>query len=350
MTTITAPSTLALRETLRTSMARTQVRLDEASAEVATGRHYDTGLALGGDTARLIDLHGVVGEIDAILHTNELLASRLTQTQSAMTAMVALADEFFETLVASRGGGVDRATVVADARARLDALTDVLSSTSNGAYLFSGDNATVKPLADYYSDPPAGARLAVHTAFVQQFGFPPGDAQVSTITAPAMDAYLTGPFATRFRDPAWQADFSSASTAAVATRISLTQTAEIPVSANTTGVRDLVAAFVAVIDSGAAGLDAGAFQHLVDTAGSLARGASANLVRAQAMVGVHQERITVADDRMSTQRALLENDSARAQGVDALEASSRLTRLIGQLDVSFAVTSRLQQLSILNYL
>ena len=347
---VTAPSTLALREMLRTSMARTQVHLDEASAEVASGRHDDMGLALGADTARVIDLRGMTDEIDTILHTNDLLSSQLSQTQSSMTAMVALADGFFETLVASRSGGVDRAIVVADARARLEAVTDIVSSTNNGAFIFGGDNTAVRPLEEYYTEPPTGARLAIHTAFAQEFGFLPDDPQASTISASRMQSYVTGAFSAHFQDPVWQAEFSSASDTAIATRISVTETTESPVSANSPGVRGLIAAFVAVIDSGTDALDAEEFDQLMDTAGSMARSAGTALVRSQAEVGVLQDRIAVANDRMTLQRNLLAKDSARAESVDVLEASSRLTRLIGQLDVSFAVTSRLQQLSILNYL
>lgn len=347
---VTAPSTAAMRDTLRISIAHTQVKLDRASGEVASGRPYDVGLALGFDTARVIELHAVTDEIDSIVHTNDLLRTRLLQTQASMTAMVDLADGFFETLMATRNGGVDRATVIGDARARLESVTDILSATHNGAFIFSGDNTALQPLAKYLTDPPNGARLVVHAAFAQTFGFLPQDPQASSISGVQLQSYLTGAFSALFTDPGWQSDFSVASDASVVARISLTQTADIAVSANSPGVRGLVAALIAVIDSGTNDLEAEAFVQLADTAGSMVRGAGADLVRTQAGIGVLQERIVAANDRMTAQRSLLQHDKERSENIDIVEASSRLSGLIGQLDVSFAVTSRLQQLSILNYL
>ena len=343
-------STFASRESLRTSTARTQSRLDEAAAEVSSGRHGDVGLTLGAQSARMLDLRGLAGEIEAIVQSNGLLTNRLSQTQSTLTAMVDLANGFFESLVASRQSGSDRGAVVSDARARLNALVDLLSTTSNGAHIFSGENTDTRPIGAYFTVPPTGPRAAVHATFAAEFGVPPGDPQAASISAPQLQTYLTGAFAALFRDPAWQTNFSSVSAGAADIRASLNEVVTIPVAANSTGVRHFMSALVAVIDSGAEHLSADAYTQLIDTAASMAGKAGVELVRHQGAVGVLQERVTAADARMTAQRNLIETQIEAAEGVDLLEASSRLNRLMVQLDISYAVTSRLQQLSILNYL
>lgn len=343
-------STLASRESLRMSVARIESRLDLAAAEVSSGRRGDVGLALGAQSAELLDLRGLAGEIEAIVQSNGVLANRLSQTQSTLTAMVDLANGFFETLVASRQSGSDRGAVVSDARARLDTLTDLLSTTSNGAHLFSGDTTDAPPLGVYATNPPTGPRAAVHATFAAAFGLPPNDPQAAAISAPQMQTYLTGPFAALFQGPAWQTTFSSVGAGAVEFRASLHEVVTIPVDANSAGIRNLVSALVAVIDTGTEHLSADAYTQLIDAAASLTGKAGVALVRDQGAVGVLQERVTAADVRMGAQRGLIAKQIHAAEGVDLLEASSRLNGLMTQLEVSYAVTSRLQQMSILNYL
>lgn len=343
-------STLASRESLRTSTARLQSRLDQTAAEVSSGRHGDIGLALGGQSAKILDLRGLSGDIEALVQSNGLLASRLSQTQSTLAAMAELANGFFETLVASRHSGSDRGAVVADARARLDALTDLLSITSNGAYIFSGRNNQARPIATYVTDPPTGPRATVHATFSAAFGIQQGDPQAASISASQLQTYLTGAFAALFDDPAWQTQFSSVGRGGIDVRASLNEVVTIPIDADSAGVRRFMSALVAVSDSGTDHLAADAYTQLIDTAAGLAGKAGTELVHHQGAVGVLQERIAAADARMGSQRSLIEKHIQAAEGIDLLEASSRLNGLMTQLEISYAVTSRLQQLSILNYL
>lgn len=347
---VDAPSTLASRDSLRLSTARIQVRLDAAAAEVSSGSLADPGLVLGAQSAKMLDLRGLTLEIESVTQSNALLASRLTQTQSALTSMVDLANGFFEALVASRQDGLDRGAIVADARARLSALNDLLATTSSGAYIFSGENTDTHPLLPYDTDPPTGPRSTVHATFVNEFGFPPDDPRASAISAPQLQSYLTQTFATLFREPSWQAEFSSVGAGRVDIRASLSEVVTIPVDADSQGIRTFVSALVAVIDTGMENLAADAFTQLIDVAASMVATAGSELVRDQGKIGILQDRVTSASARMAAQKTLIETQIGAAEGVDLLEASSRLNRLMAQLDLSYAVTSRLQQLSLLNYL
>jgi flagellar hook-associated protein 3 FlgL len=343
-------STLAMRDAARASIARTQSRLDEAVAAVAGGRHHDVGLVLGAETARAIDMRQVVGEIDAIMRSNGLTASRLSEMQSVLTATADLANGFFETVVSSRQSGTDRSLLVADARARLGTLTSLLSTTSDGAHIFGGVNTAVTPLENYLAEPPGRARSAVRAAFAAEFGFAPDGPQARSITPSQLQAYLDGAYSAIFRDPAWQSTFSSASDAPIRDRISPREVVETPVSANSPGIRSLVSALVAVIDTGTEQLDSETFLAFVDSVAATASTAAGELVRDQAAVGIVQERLTKASERMMVQHGLLEGDVGRLERVDTVEASTRLSMLAAQLEVSYAITSRLQKLSLITYL
>jgi flagellar hook-associated protein 3 FlgL len=331
-------------------MARVQTRLDQATREVATGRHHDIGLALGASTARTIDARQQLGDIDAIIATNGLAVDRLAVTQSALAAMVEIADGFFTTLVSASRSGVDRATLVEDARARLGALTGLANATGNGAHVFAAANADAAPLADYLVEPMPASRSAVMGAFSTAFGFPSDDAQVSSIEPAQLQAFLEGPFASLFQGPDWQSLFSSASDDAVVLRISRNETIALDVSTNSPGIRRLMSALVAVVDLGTRNLDAEAFQAFAASVAESASAASGELIRDQAAVGAVQDRLAHASERMTAERGLLQAAIGRLESVDQAEASTRLNLLSTQLELSYALTARLQKLSLLDYL
>lgn len=343
-------SSMALHMSSRVSMDRTQSLLERASVEVSSGRHYDVGLALGISVSRAIDVRQSIGELDSLMSSNGTAQTRLEATQSNLKSIADLANDFFSTLTASRQSTSARSLLVDDAKSRLETLTSLLSTTINGVALFGGINTSATPLVDYLAEPTSAARAAVQSSFSAEFGFAPDDPQAQTISPAQMDAYLAGAFATNFQDPQWQTNFSSASALPIRDRISLNEVVETPVSANSPGIRNLVATLVAVIDSGVDHLSADSFEQLSATLADKVVTAALELAQCQSAVGATQERLANASTRMEVQHTLLEKNIVSLEGVDATEASIRLNALSSQLQVSYAVTGRLQSLSILNYL
>lgn len=348
--TISGVSTLAIRQAAMASASRTQVQLERASREVSSGRHYDVGLKLGLATGRVIGAREAIGELDAIASTNELARSRMAVTEASLDAIADIASGFFETIVSASRSGVDRAILVEDARARLGTVVELLGASSDGAYVFSGTNTSEAPLADYLGEPMPASRSAVIAAFSSEFGFAPDDAQAATISQSQLQDYLDGSFQALFQDAAWRATFSTANGEAVGMRISPSEVASIAVNANDAGVRGLVASLVAVIDTGTASLDERTFQSLTESLAERVGAATGELTRMRSVVGMTQERLAKASERMIIERGILERVVGSLEGVDTLEASTRLELLATQLDVSYAVTARIQKLSLLDYL
>ncbi|MGD9713712.1 MAG: flagellar hook-associated family protein [Thermomicrobiales bacterium] len=343
-------SSLAMRDLARINLARTQSQLNIAASEVTSGKHYDMGVSLGISSSSLIDMRHLTSDIDAIQRSNVLTSNRLKTTQSVLGSMVDLANGIFQSIVAYRQSGSDPSQLVTDARTQLDTMIGLLSTTMDGAYLFGGDNSAVSPIDDYLADPPGPSRTAVQGAFIAEFGFPPDDLQVGTISAAQMDSYMSGSFAALFDDPDWNATFSSASDSYLRSRISPGVVVETPVTANNTGIRQLVSVLTALVDSGAERLNAQAFDTFAAGLAEKATQAAADLANTQGAVGLVQEQIKNSDDRLSAQLTVLEISIGNLESVDSMEASTRLNSLSTQLQISYAVTARLQQLSIMNYL
>ncbi|MCB1503853.1 MAG: flagellar hook-associated family protein [Hyphomicrobiaceae bacterium] len=341
------PSSVGQYETLRMTIQRKQSELTRAQIEVSSGRHADMGLALGTELSRVVDLRGLADELDAITASNGIAGTRLDMMQSSLSAAGELAQDFFASLTAARQSGGDRGLLVEDAKARLGALIGIMSASSNGAYLFSGTSMDTPPLLDYLADPPGPARQDVSAAF--QSILPPS-LDPADITAADMSSYLQSTFASLFDDAGWKARFSGADDGAWVNRISTSETITTSVSANTPAVRNLVQALVATIDTDISNLNADAFEAFMSHVSNLTATVSADMASASSQVGIAQERLAKASERITLQRSALERDVGSLEGVDPYEAATRLTSLMNALEATYQVTSRLQNFSLLNYL
>ena len=346
---INSISNLALAAISLGPISRSQVRLSEIGEEVSTGRHADVGRTLGIGISRDLDLREEAADLESLQSSNGIVRTRLDQVQSALSQIVGLADGFMSTLLAMKQGSGDQAILVADAKGRLAALHDILSTSSGGTFLFGGTNVSVPPLNDYLAIPPSSGKVAVDAEFVGAFGVSQADPAVSSITAAQMDNYLNGAFNGLFDDPGWTA-FSTADDAAIVNRISLGEVVDSTVSANTRGVRDLMKALVAAADSATGQLNADAFSTLTSKLINVAGAVAANMSGVQSAVGVSQERLAKASDRIVLQMDYLERQIGGLENVDMAKASIELNTVSTQLQASYAVTSRLQNLSLLNYL
>jgi flagellar hook-associated protein 3 FlgL len=343
-------SSLALWDASRISMSRVQSQLGAASQEVTTGRHYDVGLALGTGTARAIDARVAIDDIDSIVTMNGVVGQRLSTMQSSMTAMLDLARSLFTEATQVTQSGVDRELFIDSAKSKLATLTSLLSSTNNGTFIFSGTNSLSAPVSDYLADPPPAARSAVVSAFTSEFSVAPDDPAVADITADQVKSYWNGTYSALFESPSWQTAFSSASDEPTELRIGPQEYASYSVSANDPGIRKLYSTLVALVDAGASDMNADAFGQLASLVASGAGAAAADLARSQAALGAVQSRLTNANDRMEIGRNLLNKAVGELEGVDQVEASTRLNSLTTQLQVSYAVTARMFKLSLLEYL
>ena len=349
MTTISTTSSLATRDASRSMISRTQVDIAKASTEVSSGRNADVGKLLGASTSRLIDLRRMSEELGTITNTNAIVSGHLQTMQSALGEMNTMAQDFFSTASTAQSSPSGRDLLVADAKSKLDRLTSLLSTTFGGAYLFGGENAGVPPVANYLAQG-SSSRAAVSSAFSAVFGVPPDDPSVAGITPAALQTFLSGSFEAEFADPAWGTNFSTASTTSVRSRIAPGEIVETPVSANSKGIRDLMSALVAVIDGGTQQLNAESFAALTSYVSGRTAGAASQIADSQSELGIVQQRVVFANERMSDQSSWLTKSIGTLADVDAAEAATRLSLLSTKLETSYAVTARLQRLSLLNYI
>jgi flagellar hook-associated protein 3 FlgL len=342
-------STASISAATRASVLDTQAKLAKAQKEVTTGRLADVGASLGYKTGQTLSLRQDYARLKTIIDTNSVVSTRLSASQASLKSLSDDAQLFIGQLIAARGAVSGPTVVQAQAQATLNSFTNLANAAIDGAYLFAGINADVKPITDY-QDPSAPNRQAVALAFSANFGTTQSDPANQSITAADMQAFLDGPFADLFNDPAWTTDWSSASDQNVKSRISPSELIETSSNANHIAMRKLAKAYTMVADLGVENLGQAAYQTVVDQAVRIAGEAVQDLAKEQSRLGTAQERMKTADDRMTIQIDIMTHHINLLEAVDPFEASTRVSQLMTQVETAYAMTSRIQGLSLLKYL
>lgn len=333
----------------RSGVNRLQTQLADANREIVDGRYADVGLALGSGVGETFGLRQKSAEIDALTDSNGSASARLSTSQATLKELQGAADGMLKALVALPD--LQRAAATADgAKSALAALVSDLNTTSGGQYVFAGTKTDQRPLAAYAGSPTSTAKTALDAAFQTYFGFAQGDPAAATVTPARMQAFLDGPVADLFSDANWASNWSSASSADIDSRISLTETVATSANANAAPMRQLAMAYVIGSDLGLSSFSAQTQSVATGRVMNLLGRASTGLVAIQADLGRVQTRITDANLRMDSQKALLANRIKQREGVDPADAKSRVDGLTTQIQMSYALTAQLRQLSLVNYL
>ena len=335
---------------MRYSLLRAQSELTKAQKEVSTGRFADIGLALGSRTGQSVSFERDLERLKGIVDSNALASARLTSTQDALAQISSAAQSFLSTLTTSVSGDASPSLTLTDAKGTLQSLTAILNSSYNGEHLFAGINTDVQPINDFTATGSPN-KAAFDAGFLSFFGFTKNAPAAANITAAQMDNFLTTVVEPQFLGAGWQGTWSNATDEGITSRIALNETVQTSVSANDDGMRKLAMAAATVADM---------FDSNV---GDIAR--KAVLTRAVSLVGeaIERPRQSELQDRHRREprqerqrphqhagRPVRRRNISRLEGVDPYEASTRVSTLLQQIETSYALTARIQQLSLVKYL
>jgi flagellar hook-associated protein 3 FlgL len=298
-------STQALNNGTRLNILKLQNRLLTAQQEVASGRHADVGVTLGGRTSETVSLRQQQARFTTIIQTNSVVTTRLDVSETTLEGYANSAQGFVSTLLASRDTENGPTVSQGEARAALVSLIDGLNGTVGGEYLFGGINNSAQPVADYYSTPTSASRQSVIDAFTTGFGTPPSDPANNGISAAAMQSFIDGPYADLFGDPAWGANWSNASDQKLNSRISTFEQIDTSASANQSPFRKLARAYTMIADLGVDTLNRETFGVVVDSAVKLASEAIQELSGVRSNLGTAAARVAASNQRMTAQISVL---------------------------------------------
>lgn len=330
-----------MSEATRLNLLKSQARMAEASQEAVTGRYADVGIALGSKTSQTVSFRQDVDRLESITKSNDVAATRLSASQLVLNDLVSQATTFNKSALLY-SSQVNGQLSTAESQAVFNGFLDRFNATNDGAYIFAGINTDVKPVT--YS---AAAATSVQTAFNTLSGGNP-----SSVTPAAMEAFLAdgGPFSALFNDTNWKANWSQASDTNIKSRISTNEMIDTSTNANEQPFRDLMRAATMMSQLSNAGLQPDTMRVVAQRASSVLSVALTGLSNQQATLGVSEQRISDSNEKMSLQKDLFSNRIDALEGVDRNEASVRVTELEQQIELSYAITGKIQKLNILDYL
>lgn len=342
-------SSQAVSQALRYQMMRMQADLHKSQQEAVTGRAADVGVALGARAGYTFSLTRESERLKGLIDSNQLAASRLASTQIAMRQMTDTAQDLVSSFTTALSGTSDNELPRQDASEALGMMTSLLNSSLNGEHLFAGINTDVRPIADF-TDPASANRVAFDQSFQIYFGFSQTDPAVATITKAQMEDFITTEVEPQFLGAGWAANWSTATDQQIVSRITLSETAETSVTANAPGIRKMTMAVAMVSNLLQGELGQGARDAVLTRANELLGEVVVDLANEQSLAGLAEQRIAAASDRLSLQMDLFANSVSSLEGVDPYAAATHVNSLLTQIEVSYALTARIQQLSLLRYL
>jgi len=342
-------STSAIANTLRLTTLRAQELLIGANKEMTTGRFADVGTSIGSRTGLTVNVRSQYDRIEGILDTNGLISQRLETSQEALGSMLTVAQNFMATLLAVRNGEKGADVLVTEAKHGLQTMTGAANTAVGNQFIFGGINTQQAPMTDFFGTPAPTSKTNIDTAFAAAF---PTATYPTTADIPAADlkTFLQGTFSAEFTDPNWGTNWSNASSRNLTGRISPTEVMTVSTNANEAFMRDLAKAYTMIVSLPTADLSQNTYEALVGEAMTTISAATQGLIKTQAQLGSAQSRVSTASDRLSIQRDILAKQINGLEGVDPYEAKLRVDQLTTQIETSYALTARFQNLSILNYI
>ncbi len=327
-----------------------QSQLTTLEVESTTGQYADLGLQLGAQSGYELSLKNQYDQMQTLTTDNAIATTNLSAAQAALDSIRSGAQTALQSLTALTGVSDAASTLQSLGSTSLQALIGSANASSGDQYVFGGINSSSPPLTTYFTTPTSPAQSGIDQAFQTTFGFPPNSGSVSTISAGALQNFLTGPFAAQFSGANWTSNWSSASSTNTSAEIAPGETIATSTNANQPGFQQLAQAYAMLNEFGGSALSQSAQQALVTTASSLISQGLSSMTTTETQVGASLGQITQANTSMSSQMAILQTQVGNLDEVDANSVATQLNTLQTQIETAYQLTAQLQKLSLAQYL
>ncbi len=319
---------------MQSMVTQNRLQLDTARIEAVTGRAADLSKATGGNVGKIHLLEKQIADTESRLDAMNLLRSDFSVVQDTLGAtrqrVSLIATEIDAAIGLENETSLDALALQAEADLKL--VVGSLNVSYGGRQLFSGAKTDTAPIAS------ADQILTDVAAIVA------GAANAASVET-ALDTYFDDPAGT-FRATIYQG-----STTDVPDRdVSESRRIGVNVKATDLGIRSAIRglALMAVAKDNAVS---------DDVSDDIRRGAAATLrisadelISQQSLLGSLESEVQVLQTRGEAVKFTLESSLTSLIGVDQYEAASRMNALETQLEATYLSTTRIANLSLVNFL
>jgi flagellar hook-associated protein 3 FlgL len=338
----TSISSNYLATALLPSIAQTQSTLAADGVEESTGQYANLGLQLGDQSGYELSLKNENELLQTLTTSNSLVTTNLTTAQDALNSILTDAQNAQSTMTTWTSESTSSpSTLQTTGSEGLQGLIAAANTTSNGAYVFGGDNSSVAPMNDYTT-----ITNSLSQAFQSYFNFPLGAAGTASLTVSQMQGFLDDPSYTGLFSSAW----SNASSTNTTAQIAPGQTIETSTNANQPGFQQLAQGYALLAVFGASSLSSSVQQLVASTATSLITQGVSSTTATEASVGASLSQVSDATSSMSSQMTILQTQIGNLDDVNATTVATQLETLSTQLQTAYSLTAQLQKLSLAQYI
>jgi flagellar hook-associated protein 3 FlgL len=339
----TSISSLSVSQAMQLTVQSSQTEISKLQRESVSGTYDDVGLELGTRTSTSIDYGRETNRLQAIMDSNSFADQRMQSSQLAMQQMSDSGQTLLNSLVALSGSSDSTSLQVSadTATSVLENFVSYANVSTNGEYLFSGINSDVAPLDDNVIDNLKSDFNNSLSSFMSSNGI----ASKSDITSDQMKTFLDG-YESSFDWSSW----TNASDNKMASRISTSESVTTSSSLNGDGFRSLALSSLITSQLATAGLSPDALSVVNTKVTTLAGKAVSGVDAERSSMGLSQERVEKANTAMKSQMDIINTQLTGLVGVDTYEASVRLNTLLTQVETSYKITSKIQDMSLVNYI
>ncbi|MFC7335260.1 flagellin [Rhodocista pekingensis] len=353
---VSSISTMALARQTRNLVRTMQTDMHTLELEIGTGKKSDVAGSVGSRAALLLDLRNARQTTAEYRQSIQTQSSRLTLMQEALDKVRGSATHVRDLAlsVSGSGDGAAAATIDEAALNALQTLSSMFNSSQSGRYLFAGTRFDTRPMQPPTEAAPSGVvPLDAVKSVLSSLG--------PTSTAADVDAALNGPngLSSLFSDtygggPAAPENFSKTFFLGSTTQVKGRAGEDLPVTyACTAGdepVRTLLKGLYLLAAVPSESVSTEAYQRITDQGWRLITQATDELIDTQGILGLQEELLKRADERHEVEDGLLSKQITQMEMADPYETGLRLNTLETQLEATFAMTSRISKLSLIDFL
>jgi flagellar hook-associated protein 3 FlgL len=325
-----------------------KARMEAIQSEVSSGIIQNPGRTLGANSRNLISAFQDRDLVAAYRVNIQRANSHLDATYNSLGSLNDLVENLKQSLVAVQATTGDTSSAFSSARSLLSGLPAIFGNGIDTA--LSGQNGAATKIIDYFSPASPQARENFLSRFAQQFGERPANIDASRVTAVQISAFFESVEIDYQNETGWSNIWTGGPIDATTVPIGKGDAIALPSLTNVSSLRALTAAAITLVELGMTNLNPDTRDALVQKTLMTVSVAQKTLTGFRAVIGEMQNRISVADARQIENDASLVETIGEIQGVDQNAAISELMNLKSQLEVSYTVTSYLNDMLLVKYL
>ncbi|MBA5723547.1 flagellar hook-associated family protein [Candidatus Liberibacter sp.] len=355
---IAGVSTSSIQNGMNFYIKRAQNDLLTLQKEFTSGQIEDFGVKLGVKTGDVLELNQENQRIERILEANNLVQMRLSLSQNALDNVDKIYQDILEKTpllfnsMSSQYTIDDTVNLIRDS---FVSFTSCINITADGSYLFSGINSSVQPFQDYFAKDSLAKKS--FDQMLEDFlkenskGLPFGqDLSVSSMSDQQMTEFIGKLESSFLNDDYWAQNWSKASSQNVKNNINDTEVRDISINTNASGIRNFALFSVIGIELLKKDLQPQARDVLNKKMISCIGKGLEDITKSRATLGYTEARLKKSNTVLTDQKNIMESYLVKLIGVDQEKNSFAIQELLNRIDLSYAITSKIWKLSLLNYL